>query len=118
MQVSEKIKALPLDKRKRVLYKIAEIYSDDEELLNFIDNLQWETQVNFVCDVLFSGKENREKLWTETDIEVKHMLGQLQQENMKANLLLLEIQEFIKNQEDENILDIEKALDDAFDFSD
>jgi hypothetical protein len=74
--------------------------------------------VNFVCDVLFSGKENREKLWTETDIEVKHMLGQLQQENMKANLLLLEIQEFIKNQEDENILDIEKALDDAFDFSD
>jgi hypothetical protein len=37
---------------------------------------------------------------------------------MKADLLLLEIQEFIKNQEDENTLDIEKALDDAFDFSD
>ena len=54
MQVLEQIKNLPLEKRKTVLYKIVEIFSDDEELLNFVDNLQGEEQVNFVCDVLFS----------------------------------------------------------------
>jgi len=118
MQILEKIKALPLEKRKNVLYKIAEIYSEDEELLNFIDNLQWEDQVNFVCDVLFSGKENREKLWMETDIEIKHILEKLQQENIKANLLSLEIEELVKKQEAEHTLDIDKALDDAFNFTD
>lgn len=117
MQVLEQIKNLPLEKRKTVLYKIVEIFSDDEELLNFVDNLQGEEQVNFVCDVLFSWKENREKLWMKVDEEMKTMLNWLQQEKLKANLLSLQIEEFIKEKDNEDNSDIEKALDDAFDFS-
>lgn len=116
MQVQDQIKNLPLEKRKMVLYKIVEIFSNDGDLLNFIDNLQWEEQVNFVCDILLAWKENRENLWKEVDIEMQKMLNWLQQEKVKVDLLSLEIEELMK--ENEEIFDAEKILDDAFDFND
>ncbi len=51
------------------------------------------------------------------DEEMKTMLNWLQQEKLKANLLSLQIEEFIKEKDNEDNSDIEKALDDAFDFS-
>jgi len=99
------------NEKKLILYKIIEIYSDDEELLNTIDELDWES-INTIFDIIFawSEKERNKKRIKENE-KINKLIWEISMLNNKINKLIISQKEFTDESKDENRL---KELENMF----
>lgn len=91
----EKIKKLTQENKKLILYKVSEIYSDDDELLNFMDSLEWE-DIDVVFDIVFAWNEGeRNTKWIKENEKINKLIWEISELNNKVNKLIISQKEFI-----------------------
>lgn len=107
----EKIKNLTQENKKLILYKVAEIYSDDDELLVFMDNLEWE-DIDIVFDIVFAWSEDeRNKKWIKENEKINKLIWEISELNNKVNKLIISQKEFVEESKDNDRL---KELENMF----
>ncbi len=107
----EKIKNLTQENKKLILYKVAEIYSDDDELLVFMDNLEWE-DIDIVFDIVFAWSEDeRNKKWIKENEKINKLIWEISELNNKVNKLIISQKEFVEESKDNDRL---KKLENMF----
>lgn len=111
MSIKEKFKNLSQEDKKLVLYKFAEIYSDSDELLDFMDNLKWD-EVNSVFDIIFAWNEKeRENLWNKEDEKFKKLLGKINELGTKINTSIVQEKELLnKSKEQKDFSNIDNLI--------
>mgnify|MGYP007013921195 CR=1 FL=1 len=103
MILPKKYQNLPQVKKKLILYKFAEIYSDSDELLNFMDNLEWD-DINFVFNVVFAWNNiERQEFWNKQNDSLKKMLWKINELSKKINSLIIQEKEFLTTAEDQSV---------------
>lgn len=111
MNIPPEFNSLPFPKKKAVLYKFAEIYSNDDSLLKFIDSLD-EEQLNFACNFIFTkDNSDREKLRESEKKKLWQTITDIDFLNQKLSKIQLEYQELKDDDQNSNeLLDIENEL--------
>ena len=101
MKIPESFYSLSQDNKKVILYKIAEIYWWEGELLEFIDSLEWE-DIDTICNIVFAkNSEEREKL---RDKELDSLWKTVEEIGFLRNSidkLIIELTEFSEKAEEE-----------------
>lgn len=99
------------NEKKLILYKIIEIYSNDDELLNTIDELEWES-INKIFDIIFAWNENeRNKKRIKENENINKLIWEISMLNNKINKLIISQKEFTEESKDEDRL---KELENMF----
>lgn len=111
MKLPESFNTLSQENKKVVLYKIAEIYWWDDELLEFIDSLEWDN-IDTICNIVFAkNHEEREKLRNDEFNSLWKTIEEIDLLRNSIDKLIIEITEFSQKIEDEkNVEDIEDIL--------
>lgn len=107
----EKIKKLTQENKKLILYKVSEIYSDDDELLNFMDSLEWE-DIDVVFDIVFAWNEGeRNTKWIKENEKINKLIWEISELNNKVNKLIISQKEFIdEGKDDARLKEIENMF--------
>jgi hypothetical protein len=111
MKLPESFNTLSQKNKKVVLYKIAEIYWWDDDLLEFIDSLEWDN-IDTICNIVFAkNHEEREKLRNDEFNSLWKTIEEIDLLRNSIDRLIIEITEFSQKIEDEkNVEDIEDIL--------
>lgn len=105
------LKKLTEKEKKLILFKLVEIYSDDDELLNSVDELEWES-VDTILDIIFAWNENeRNKKWINENEKLNKLVWKISMLNNKINALILSQKEFKEEWNDSDRL---KELENMF----
>lgn len=105
------LQKLTENEKKLILYKIIEIYSDDDELLNTVDELEWEV-INKIFDIIFAWNENeRNKKRIKENEKIKKLIWEISMLNNKINKLIISQKEFTEERKDDDRL---KELENMF----
>jgi len=105
------LQKLTENEKKLILYKIIEIYSDDDELLNTVDELEWEV-INKIFDIIFAWNENeRNKKRIKENEKIKKLIWEISMLNNKINKLIISQKEFTEEWKDDDRL---KELENMF----
>lgn len=105
------LKKLTEKEKKLILFKLVEIYSDDDELLNSVDELESES-VDTILDIIFAWNENeRNKKWINENEKINKLVWKISILNNKINKLILSQKEFIEEWIDSDRL---KELENMF----
>ena len=111
MKLPESFHKLSQENKKVILYKITEIYWWDDELLEFIDSLEWDN-INTICNIVFAeNKETREKLWNDEFSSLWKTIEEINLLKNSIDKLIIELTEFSeKVDEEKDIENIEDVL--------
>ena len=105
------LQKLTENEKRLILYKIIEIYSDDDELLNTVDELEWEV-INKIFDIIFAWNENeRNKKRIKENEKINKLIWEISMLNNKINKLIISQKEFTEEWKDEDRL---KELENMF----
>lgn len=104
-------KKLSAEKQKLFLYKLSEIYINDDVFLNSIEQLE-ENTVSTILDFVFSENEiERKEKRAQLNKNFKANLDKVKQIKTKSNNLIRNYDEFIeKNEELKELLDLESQF--------
>lgn len=111
MALNEKFKSIKQEDKKIILYKITEIYSDNDELLKFMDELD-KDNIDFVFDIVFAwNTENRDRIRENENKDFQKLIWKISELSIKVNKLIIEWKEFLSDEKDDNDL---KKLEEIF----
>lgn len=106
MTIYETLKNIKQEDKKIILYKIAEIYSNSDELLSFIDGLQ-NDNIDFVFNIVFAwNTEKRDRIREDENEDFQKLIWKISELSVKVNKLIIEWKEFLSNEKDDK--DLEK----------
>ena len=111
MKLPESFYTLSKDNKKVILYKITEIYWWDDELLKFIDSLEW-NNIDTVCNIVFAANnEERERLRNEEFDSLWKTVEEINFLKNSIDKLIIELTEFSEQaKEEKEIEDVEDLL--------
>lgn len=111
MAINETFKNITQENKKLILYKITEIYSENDELLDFMDKLEW-NYIDTVFNIIFAWNEKeRNKIWNEENEKNNKLLSWINELYNKVNQHIIQQKEFIEEGKDEDRL---KELESMF----
>lgn len=113
MTIPEKFNKLTRQQKKQILYKVCEIYSDSDDFLDYINELDNES-TEFVWKLFFSAKWENERntLWEKEYEKYEKLINNIKDLKRLVDMLWLEMEETFQNLENNSDEELDSFLQD------